>query len=90
MKRPSLKFKENECYLVRFMDHTAGTKEIVEVEVVAWFLEDRKNHIVLSPWRIDSEDSELVSNNHEPISIIKSCITRFKRLDLPRWKKSEY
>lgn len=82
-----MKFKIGNCYLVRFLDHTSGIKSIVDVEIVGWCLEEHDRHIVFSPWRIDDEDQDLIDNNHEPISIVKSCILKKKSLQLPKWIK---
>jgi hypothetical protein len=80
-------FKENSCYLVRFLDHTHGSSEVVEVEIVAWCLAVKTNHVVFTAWRIDNEDKDMVSNNHEPISIVKSCILKKHSVQLPDWKR---
>jgi hypothetical protein len=84
MKEKSLKFKEGSCYLVRFLDHTSGSDNIVEVEVIGWFLKEKEKHIVLSAWRVDDKDEEMVSNNHEPVSIVKRCIVKKKAIYIPK------
>ena len=84
MKKSLLKFKEKTCYLVRFYDHTAGTEDIVEVEIVGWFLLEKENHVVFSSWRVDDKDEDMVSNNTEPVSIVKSCIISKKSIYIPK------
>lgn len=84
MKKNLLKFKEKGCYLVRFLDHTAGIKEIVEVEIIGWFLEEKEKHVVFTSWRVDDKDEDMVSNNHEPVSIVKSCIIGKKSIYIPK------
>ena len=82
MKRDH-KFKGGNCYLVRFLDHTHGTKTIIEVEIIAWCLEIHSEHVVFTSWRVDDEDEDMVSNNHEPVSIIKSTIIGKRSIQVP-------
>lgn len=84
-----MKFKRGNCYLVRFLDHTHGISEIVEVEIVAWCLEERDKHVVFSSWRVDDTDADMVSNNTEPVSIIKSTIINKRSIWLPSLKKEK-
>ena len=84
MKKKLLKFKKNTCYLVRFLDHTAGVEDIVEVEIVGWFLKEKENHVVFSAWRVDDKDEDMISNNTEPVSIVKSCILSRKSIYIPK------
>ena len=84
MSEKKFKFKTKTCYIVRFMDHTAGVKEIVDVEIVGWFLEEKKNHVVFTAWRVDDKDEDMIDNNHEPISIVKRCITWKRAIYIPK------
>lgn len=88
MARRSLTFKEGSCYLVRFLDHTAGSSDIVEVEIVGWCIGVKSKHVVFSAWRVD-DDEDLISNGHEPVSIIKSTILQKRVLTIPALKKTK-
>lgn len=68
------KFKIGRAYKIRFWDHTQGIKKTVMVETLGWCLEDHKDFVVFSAWRVDDLDTELVSNNHEPFTVVRSCI----------------
>lgn len=70
--------------MVRFLDHTAGSENIVEVEIIGWFLKEEKNHVVFSSWRVDDKDEDMVSNNTEPVSIVKSCILKKRAIYIPK------
>ena len=74
------KFKVGRAYFVRFLDHTHGSKKLAIVEVIAWCLEDNKDSVVFTAWRLNDEDKSMVANNHEPFTVVKSCIKQKKLL----------
>jgi len=49
------------------------------IEVVGWCIKDSKDHAVFTSWQVISDDKRLVDDNHEPFTIIKSCVKK-KRL----------
>lgn len=69
-----IKFKVGRAYKIRFLDHTHGTNKLVIVETLGWCLEDHKEYVVFSAWKLDDSDPKMVDNNHEPFTIVKSCI----------------
>ncbi len=69
-----IKFVVGRAYKIRFLDHTHGTKKLVIVETLGWCLEDHRDRVVFSAWRVDDKDKDLVDNNHEPFTVVKSCI----------------
>ena len=68
------KFKVGRAYKIRFLDHTHGTNKLVMVETLGWCLEDNKDCVVFSAWKVDDKDPDIVSNNHEPFTVVRSCI----------------
>jgi len=73
------KFKVGSAYTIRFLDHSVGMKEAMVIDVVGWCIKDEPKYAVFTSWKIDHEDESIVEHNHEPFSIIKSCIQK-KRL----------
>ena len=73
------KFIPGRAYFVRFLDHTHGIDRLVNVEIIGWCLKETKDSVVFSSWRVNDEDKGLVENNHEPFTIVKSCI-KMKRV----------
>lgn len=75
-----MKFKIGDCYRVLFLDHSVGMKDMMTIEVVGWCIADNKDNVVFTSWMVQSDDEEVVSENHEPFSIIKSCIKRKRKI----------
>ncbi len=72
--------KLGELYLVRFLDHTmfSGTEGTpLECEVVGRLSRITKKTIELTAWSAGNPGWE---NNNEGFCIVKSCITRARRL----------
>jgi hypothetical protein len=68
------KFKVGRAYKIKFLDHTHGSKKTAIVETLGWCLEDTPEYVVFTAWRLDDEDKSFVDNNHEPFTVVKSCI----------------
>lgn len=75
------KFVKNKLYKIRFYDHSIGTSEKIVCEVVGWVIDDDKDRVLLSYWIVDSKCEETKKGNMEPVSIIKSCILKAKKLE---------
>ena len=73
-------FKKGELYKIRFYDHCIGKKDKMVCEVVGWVVEDDKEHVVVTHWIVDTDDEEVKRDNIEPVSLIKSCILRKRKL----------
>jgi hypothetical protein len=73
-------FIEGKLYKVRFYDHCIGKIDKMICEVVGWCIVDEADHVVLSHWIVDTDDAEVKRDNIEPVSIIKSCILRKRKL----------
>ena len=71
-----MKFKVAKLYKIRFWDHTIGSKATAQCQVVGWCIDDNKTRVLLSHWIIVEcgEDVDMVENNYEYTSIIKSTI----------------
>lgn len=74
------RFRIGRAYWIKFLDHSIGIKGKMEIEVVGWVIEDHPDHVILSHWMVQSNDKSVVDDNHEPTSLIKSCIVRKKLL----------
>lgn len=74
-----MKFQKDKLYYLKFKDHSAGIKNIMIIEAVGWVVKDEKDYVVFTSWLVNNDDKEIVDNNHEPFSIVKSCIIK-KRL----------
>lgn len=67
-------FKVGRAYYIKFLDHSVGIKGKIIVETLGWCIQDEKDHAVFTAWQVISDDKSVVDNNHEPFSVIKSCI----------------
>lgn len=74
------KFKVGRAYHIKFLDHSVGIKGKILVETLGWCIEDHDDHAVFTAWQVISDDKAVVNDNHEPFSIIKSCIKSKKLL----------
>lgn len=75
------KFKIGRAYKIKFLDHTHGVKKTALVETLGWCLEDHKDYVVFTAWRLDDADQSFVDNNHEPFTVVKSCIKNKRLID---------
>lgn len=71
-----MKFKVGSLYYIKFLDHSVGIKGKIVVEAVGWCIEDDKDHAVFTSWQLIHEDKATVDANHEPFSVIKSCVKK--------------
>ena len=75
------KFEKYKLYKIRFYDHCIGqAKEPIICEVCGWVISESNVELKLTYWLVDSEDEQIKKDNIEPISIIKSCIIRSRKL----------
>ena len=74
------RFKAGESYRIRFYDHSIGMSDKTICETQGWVIEDDGVHVLLTYWRVCNKDEEIERSNLEPISIIKSCIIRARKL----------
>lgn len=75
-------FKVGKLYFLRVDDHSFGMDRIAVVEVVGWCIKDHPKYAVFSPWRVDDHDKEVVDANREPFTIVKSCITKKRVINI--------
>jgi hypothetical protein len=71
-------FEIGGLYLVEFDDHCLG-EGVLPCRVVGWVLRQDPKQVVLTFWDTMS-DPETKAANNEPVSILKSAITRKKKL----------
>ena len=76
------KFVVGRLYYIKMLDHSVGMKDKMTVELVGWCLEDHKDYAVFTSWQVIHDDQKLVDDNHEPFSVIKSCVRRKKVLSV--------
>jgi len=75
------KYIQNKLYKIRFYDHCIGNHEgPIICEVAGWIIGETSTHLQLSYWIVDTKDEQVKKDNIEPISIIKSCIIRSRKL----------
>lgn len=75
------KYIKSKLYKVRFYDHAIGKADgPIVCEVVGWCLNDDPLELRLTYWVVDTDDEQIKKDNVEPISIIKSCIIRSRKL----------
>ena len=75
------KYEKHKLYKIRFYDHCIGNhKGPVICEVAGWIIEEDATELRLTYWVVDTEDDQVKKDNIEPISIIKSCIIRSRKL----------
>jgi len=72
------KFKKGKLYKIKFYDHCIGQDKKMICEVIGWLLQNDKKHIVITYWRVNSNDKDIKKDNVEPVSIIKSCIIKIR------------
>ena len=71
-----IKFQVGRLYQIRFLDHSVGLKKAMEIEAVGWCIKDEGKYAVFTSWQVDDDDTSVVEDNHEPFSIIKSCVVK--------------
>lgn len=75
------KYIKHKLYKIRFYDHCIGDhKGPVVCEVCGWILSEDATELKLTYWVVDTADDQVKKDNIEPISIIKSCIIRSRKL----------
>lgn len=73
-------FQKDKLYKIRFYDHCIGVKDAMECEVAGWCIDDNDLRVVLTHWIIRNDDKNMVEDNHEPVTIVKSCIISVRKL----------
>lgn len=75
------KYETNKLYKIRFYDHCIGdAKDPIVCEVCGWVMYESPIELKLTYWVVDTKDEQVKKDNIEPISIIKSCIIRSRKL----------
>ena len=75
------KFLEGCLYKIRFLDHCIGKHSSMTCEVVGWVLKQDDTEVVLTYWRVDTEDADIKRDNVEPVVILKSTIIRKRKIN---------
>jgi len=76
----AIKFEVDELYRIKFYDHAIGMSEAMECEVVGWVLESNELNVVVTFWKLNNGCEETKKDNVEPVSIMKSCIIKKRKL----------
>lgn len=74
-------YEIGKLYKVRFYDHCIGKSGKMTCEVVGWVTINDDDHIVLTYWKVDTEDVDIKKDNIEPVTIIKSTIIRARKFN---------
>ena len=75
-----MKFNNGKLYAVKFYDHALNS-DAIECICSGILIRQTKKTITLAYWLPVDKDIELVKNNWEIVSIIKSTITSFKEFN---------
>ncbi len=70
------KFIEDKAYRVEFWDHSTGVGAPVKCVVWGQCIDNCTLYVTLSHWIVLDSDMDLVTNNYEPTTILKSTIIR--------------
>ena len=74
-----MKFKIGSKYTIQFWDHCLGQFKVL-CEVTIYITSQDKTHLYGTWWRVLTDDTATEEANREMISIIKSTITKTKKL----------
>lgn len=75
-----MKFKIGSVYYVKFLDHIKGHDKPLVCQIVGWVIEDNDDYIVISWWEPEDSDSQMVKDNRELLTIVKSTISKKRKL----------
>lgn len=59
---------------VKFLDHSAYSKELCTCRVAGWVVDVTENTLVIAWWDLIDDDHEAIQNNQEHCSLIISSI----------------
>jgi len=76
-----MNFKVGRPYYLKFEDHSVGIKGMMTIEAIGWCIENHSKYAIFTSWQVISEDKSVVDSNHEPFSIVKSCIIKKRVLN---------
>ena len=74
-----MKFKIGSKYTIQFHDHCLSEYKAL-CEVTMWITAEDKTHVYGTWWRLITDDLEVEESNREMVSIIKSTITKRRKL----------
>ena len=72
--------KINKWHHITFLDHMIGLHEPIKIETVIYVLETTDKYVYGTTWLPVHGDKDIVKDNYEKISIIKSTILKKKCL----------
>lgn len=75
-----LKFKYDSLYYVQFDDHIKDGDEPLSCQVCGWVINDSDKYVTLAWWMPNSADESTNKFNVEKVVILKSTITRKRKL----------
>lgn len=64
--------RKGKLYKITFLDHAVGIDRSIECVVVGWLLKQTKDYAVLSHWLVIDSDKDIVDNNVEHTTLLKS------------------
>jgi hypothetical protein len=75
------RFKVGSKYTIQFHDHCTGDFKVL-CEVTMWITDIDDTHVYGTWWKLITDDEEVEVANREMVSIIKSTITKKRKLEL--------
>ena len=76
-----MKFEVGSAYLICFKDHCLGEDHILmDCSVLGWVLSQDEDRVTVTFWKVDKD--EYKEGNDEPCNIIKSTITKKRKLQI--------
>lgn len=77
--------KIGEWVRIEFWDHTTGLKRPVVCQVAGLIKEITPIKIVLAHWTLMDDDTELVENNEEHVTILPQTILKWGMASVQKW-----
>ena len=74
-----MRFKIGEKYTIQFLDHCIGEGGVL-CEVTIWITKEDKRCVRGTWWRVIGESQETEEDNRQMVTIIKSAITKKRKL----------
>ncbi len=79
-RKAIMSFAVGSAYYIKFLDHIKGASEPLYCQVLGWIIKEEEGFIVLAWWMPEDKDEQLVKDNQELLTIVKSTIIRKKKV----------
>lgn len=75
-----MNFDIGELYIVQFHDHSIGQPGETEFQLCGWIWAETDRYITINTWHMLNVDKDTEENNLEAQNIMKSAITRKRKI----------